>query len=211
MSTGERIQSFRQSPDSTGFVDYRERDDLTEEEKQSLSDYQDKGNHQLKWECEIPEGTRHISCYVENSALRFTDFKDRLSTHDYEQFLSEIHRLDSAEEKSRIPRDVVIFKGLEDGRWLLENFDENMWFTDEGFGSYSLNPADALSFAKPHNESIIMMCVSLKKGHKAVYLEKDMELLVNRGFRGFIARVLTYNPGEISNSFRTIVYYIEEV
>ena len=214
----------------TGMVDYRENPMYTAEEVDAIGYYQDHGHAQHKYDCEIPKDEIHVDCYITNGILRHEDFKAKLSPEDLVMNITEVYTpIKDAMKKSTIKSDVVVFKGLDNGQWFLDEYQPILnkegiaEFRDKGFESTSLSFKSAnryttarkyttnISGVKQEGEFVkVFLRIYVKKGHNAIYLKEDDEFLLDTNFIGVITDCTIYNKGELIGDAKAILYTIIE-
>lgn len=190
-------------------IPFVKRLDLSAEEIAALAAYQDIGNPQNQWGCCIKEGEEHHDCFVINSALRNSRFREGLSEEDRKRFWELVGLLDDAIGKSVLDEEVVVVRGLTDPGWIAQ-YDVDSVYVDDAYGSFSKNLAVAARYAGV-NEAGEKVFVSrlLQKGEPAIYMGmREEEILVARGARYQIKRIQIYDAGILIDGYRARIYFL---
>lgn len=190
---------------------YASREDLTRDEVSALFGYQDIGLPEHAWDCPLCRGELHRDCYVMNRGLRDGAFFAGLSLHDRMLFLRLRGLIDSAIAKSVLPESIAVVKGLGDSAWISEK-KVGGTFTDEGYGSFSMNPQVALRYAGCNcSGERVFVVRELAAGSRALYMDAaEEEVLVGRGVRYKVVEILHFSAADSLWGMRAIVYIVEE-
>ena len=184
---------------------------LSAAERDAVLSFQDLGSKQDSWHVCAPDPV-HVNCSIVNSYLRFPEFSQMMSSADLQLCGELISLLDSAIEKSILPRGLNVIRGLADSQWI-SGFLEDDIYVESGYGSYSLSVDAAVRYAQVNSEGqMVFLSRALKPGDRALYLgEKEEEMLVGRGKEYVVDEIVSVQKGDLSPVCESIVYILEEV
>ncbi|WNY24381.1 hypothetical protein MmiHf6_17120 [Methanimicrococcus hongohii] len=115
--------------------------------------------------------------------------------------------IDNSIRKSRADRDYVVYRGVKDIDWI-ENPNVGGTFTEDAFGSFSLDFNRALKYSDP--EKPILFQLKLRKGMNALYLDKaENEILCPRKSTYIITKIESFKIENINK--RVKIYSIEKI
>ena len=118
-----------------------------------------------------------------------------------------IKHIDSAILKSRHDKNYTIYRGIKSIKWI-GNPGVGDVFTEEAFGSFSLNFYKALEYTNP--KSPIILQLKLEAGKNALYMDdSEKEMLRPRNSVYWVAKI----EAEFVEKYNTVgkIYYIEEL
>lgn len=133
-------------------------------------------------DCEALNMYTHSGYDVVNRKLRFGSYAD--SAYEFEWKDAEVNKLLTGLDKSfqnapTVPSNLIAYRGVNSR--LFDNLAVGDSFTDKGFVSTSIDPAQTMSGWQ--------MEIRIPAGTKGIYIEQvsnvasEMELLLNRGTR----------------------------
>ncbi|WP_318785793.1 ADP-ribosyltransferase [Methanimicrococcus hacksteinii] len=128
-----------------------------------------------------------------------------------EKELIDFHfqNLDTAIQKSKADKDYWIYKGVSDIKWL-ENPSEGTTYSDQAYGSFSLDFQKALEYTTLKNP--VLFQLNLKKGMQALYVDQAEAEILRPRQKCYRIKTITVDSFPISKYINkeTIVYTIEE-
>ncbi|WNY24019.1 hypothetical protein MmiHf6_13440 [Methanimicrococcus hongohii] len=138
----------------------------TNRELVALGDYQDVhpwNTQKLDWSFEIPEDRKQKAwCYVINSCCRFRKFYKSMTREEQKLVNSQNRHLDKLIKKGRILGSPTIYRGVFDVNWLPENHGEGTIYTDDAYGSFSLELENAYQYVNPEKPILFQLILELE-------------------------------------------------
>ncbi|WNY29356.1 hypothetical protein MmiEs2_15830 [Methanimicrococcus stummii] len=127
----------------------------------SLGDYQDVhpwNTQKQDWSFKISENWKKKPwCYVINSCCRSQDFYNSMVKEEQDLIDFRIKNLDTLIEKGKIIGNPIVYRGVSEVDWLPENHGEKTEYTEDAFGSFSLEFEKAYQYVNPKNPIIFQL------------------------------------------------------
>lgn len=156
-------------------VPYTQRKTLTAEERRAISHYKDLKNPQCKWDYKAKNKPDKlgIDCYMINGYLRGTVKDKDLSVRDWVQVNRLIERIRSAIQKCTVRKYTVVYKGLSNPEWFLQNKVGDTIYI-KSFMSFSESRAIAEKYAMRYEgDNPIVLLYILRPDDKSLYVDND--------------------------------------
>lgn len=188
---------------------FEERTDLTKGEIEALRCYRDLNYKQHEWSVESKDGRKNTDCDIINGCLRGKISFKKLLKHEKTWYLSLVRRIHAAITKSDIKDEFLLYKGVVDFEGL-KKYKIGSIFTDNGFGSYSMNLTKAKRYSgKNENKERIFFYIETKKGDNAIYIDSlESEWLFQNRTRYLVVNIVHY---QIKRIGKAIVYILKVV